>query len=222
MKRLARAFTIPELLVSVLISSMAVLMVFKLMSLMQSYWFIGTVNLNQLQEARLAINYLRRDFAAACPRFSPQDPIKIMKELRRDPIRFDMGAVQGQNSAPIQVSKDGLTFFRYTFETVDGKSGTPVEQISYNFDKNSRILTRTTSSNVLVRFKGIQDVQFKVYVTRANPAVPLLSVKLTVFDEENAAKVKNATSLDISTTVSSSFMAGCLNHPSWNFTTLQE
>ncbi|MDD3002112.1 MAG: hypothetical protein PHF29_10195, partial [Candidatus Riflebacteria bacterium] len=63
-----RAFTLVEISISIVIAIGVFFSVYRFLSNTRQQYMYGTVNLQNLQEARLAINSLRRDFSCACPK----------------------------------------------------------------------------------------------------------------------------------------------------------
>lgn len=215
----AKGFTTVELLVSIVIASMAILLVTRMVSLMQNYWFVGTVNLSHLQEARLAIDYLRRDFAGACPQLNASDSRALLESTRLMPLTLTSEAIKSATTAPILVQPHSLIFTRFIFQSSGNGNPPLTEQVTYDFNPDSRTLTRTVPGREKI-FKNIASASFQVYVTEANPRVPILYVWLKIHDiadlKNNAPKTE---ALELTTSISSSFLAGNLNFPAWNFET---
>jgi type II secretory pathway pseudopilin PulG len=216
-----RAFTMVELLVGFLIFSMVLMMVNQFISAIRRGYMHGTVNLERLEEARLAISYLRRDFTSASPTLSEKDPAKIRRFFLKCP--FDLGGkpVTGFKSSPIQVSDSSITFYRFTFESSDGNQAPKVFPVSYEFNKNAQTLTRTTPDGQKV-FDGFRNVVFKCYVHKNSPEIPLLHVEFEVFEEKERKHEEQGKPLTLSATIGSVFVTDSLKNPVWNFTTFQQ
>ncbi|HAE38832.1 MAG TPA: hypothetical protein DCG57_09365, partial [Candidatus Riflebacteria bacterium] len=72
-----RGFTFVETAMSVGIALVVFLMIYRFMSSTRQHYMYGTVNLQNLQEARMAINYLRRDFSCATPYIGGQGQVNF-------------------------------------------------------------------------------------------------------------------------------------------------
>lgn len=138
-----KAFTMIELMIGLAILCMVLTGVHSIFSYIRSQYMHGTVNLQSFEDARLAINHLRRDYSTACPYINykyDMDPtsdvseyystgiqndfIKLQK-MRRDV--FDIGSDKGIGEAdkngeksfteafPIQIVKDSDGSVQMTF-----------------------------------------------------------------------------------------------------------
>ena len=89
-----RGITLLELAVTILLGSLVVGIAFGFLSRVRSLYSHGTVNLQNLQDAQLAINSIRRDFFSACPFFGQKvetlAEFQIYEKTRRRV--FDFGA----------------------------------------------------------------------------------------------------------------------------------
>ncbi|NLI76474.1 MAG: hypothetical protein GX442_08535 [Candidatus Riflebacteria bacterium] len=171
----------------------------------------STIDLQNLQEARLAVTALRRDFAAAGPVFAGADSQRDRERLRRAPLRRHSGQALTGQSTPILVGERELIFQRFR---PGGSAGDPpaVEPVRYGFDPGTGHLTRTTPGQTTV-FTGIRDATFKVYTQPANPEVPLLWVRLEV--RQTAPGFASGPTLALTTTLRSTMAADLANHPEW-------
>ncbi len=222
MRRTTRGFTMIELLMSLLIAAGAILIMFRLIAVMQDYFLVGSVNLNQLQEARMALDYLRRDYLSACPYLPKTVPAAVFERCRRDPFYFAdaPGAVKPQTQ-PVEIRKNEISFYRFTDTVADGTLEAKVEPVTYSLDPSSGDLLRSTPNQV-VRFHGFQEIEFAPYVTADNPRIPVLWVRLSILDAADAAKIKHPKPLSLSTTIGSAFTDSVLQHPDWHYTTTQQ
>lgn len=222
MKRLtARSrpgFTMVELVFAILFAGMSLAMMFRLVSFLQKNYAVGTVSLNQMQEARLALSYLRRDFGSASPYFLASDTVKT----RMNPVKLDAAPIGDPNkSSPIQITPNELVFYRFVFDNPTGTMTTSLEQVNYSFDAAAKTLTRRTPS-ATVSFSSIKNVHFGVYVHKANPNVPILNVKLEVLDDKTPGALQNAAPLELCTSITSAFMNSNLNNPAWSYSPYQQ
>lgn len=213
------AFTMIEMVMSVAVALVVFLLIYKLMSSVSSHYQYGTVNLQNLQEARLAVNHLRRDFSSACPRFKDGGASadayiyvnKLRKYIFKDPPNW-----QAKYGDPIQITENGLSFFRFEF---DSGSNPTVEQVQYAFDPATKTLKRKYKGNER-SFKGFETVEFRLYTHMVNPAVPLLWVRLLIHEgKEMYGTAEIGKPLELTTTISSNFISSNLNHLTWNYET---
>ena len=179
---------------------------------------VGTVNLNQMQEARLALSYLRRDFGSASPYFLASDTVKV----RMNPIKLDSTPISDPyKSSPIQITPTELVFYRFIFDNPIGTMTTTLEQVTYTFDSSAKTLTRRTP-NSSVSFTSIKNVNFGIYVHKANPNVPILNVRLEVLDEKTPGSPQNIAPLELCTSITSAFMNSNLNNLAWSYSPYQQ
>ncbi|MFZ2957192.1 MAG: hypothetical protein WA705_09900 [Candidatus Ozemobacteraceae bacterium] len=171
-----------------------------------------TVHLRNLQEARLAVSTLRRDFFCSCPVFSKSDTGQDRERIRRQPIQSLTAGAVSVKSMPISVGEEELVFYRNSKD----RNISSVEPVRYSFDKSTGSLTRATPKQTTV-FHGLQSVKFKVYVEQANPTVPLLWVHLEIRQSEPG--VATGPLLVLSTTMASVQAADTVNHPEWHLLT---
>ncbi len=214
-----RAVTIAELAVGLLLISLLVGAISNVIRHVRAMFMRGTVDLQNLQEGRLAINYLRRDFSCACPRFSASDDSTMLEKTRRLPILPGNDSIDGKKTASIQIGDNGIQFYRFSFETTDLDPLPTIELVKYSYDPGNRILTRTSPSR-MVEFKGIKGISFRVYSHETNPKIPMLWVKLEIQDEEAGKDLGKP--LEITTSLSSSFLESEVNYPYWYFRAFQE
>ncbi|HOY67253.1 MAG TPA: hypothetical protein PLP29_10200 [Candidatus Ozemobacteraceae bacterium] len=213
------AFTLVEMIASMAVAFFIFLLIYKLLAGVRSHYMYGTVNLQNLQDARLAINYLRRDFASACPRFKSvtgaSDGYLYVNRLRKN-IFKDPPAWDPRYGDPIQVTPNGVAFFRFEF---DAGARPNVEQVQYQFDAATKTLKRKYRGAERV-FRGFETVEFRVYTHMVNPGVPLLWVRLLIHEGQQMYGSTNiGKPLELTTTISSNFVSSSLNHLTWNYET---
>jgi hypothetical protein len=216
-----RAFTMVELLVGFLIFTLVLMMVNQFVSTIRQGFMHGTVNLERLEKARLAISYLRRDFTSASPILSEKDPSKIRRFFLKCPFELGGKPVTGFKSSPIQVSDSSIIFYRFSYDSSDGTQAPKVFPVSYEFKKNTQTLTRTTPDSQK-EFDGFRNVVFKCYVHKNSPEIPLLHVEFEVFEEKDQKQKEQGKPLTLSATIGSVFVTDSLKNPFWNFTTFQQ
>lgn len=218
-KKRKSGFTFVELSISVGIALIAFLMIYKFLSSTRHHYLYGTVNLQNLQEARLAINYLRRDFSGACPKI--EEPTDKAGYIDLQKARKQIFSTRSWNAAAskcelIQIDPVTLLFCRYSYNSPTEKL--MVEEIKYEFDASAKTLLRQGSDGKVKRFSGIEDVEFKIYVHQVNKGVPILWVRLKIHEGENLYGSENiGSALELTTSISSPFLASSVNNKYWRF-----
>lgn len=211
--------TLVELLMAITLFLIVLGAVLHVTSMIRSMTSRGTISLQNLQEARLAISALRRDFLTACPVFSEKDTPRARELLRRDPVRPGATAPVTGQSIPILVSDRELAFHRFVFDPSAGAGPPAIEPVRYTYEPVAERMIRITPRLTTV-FRGIRAVSFLVYAQQANPEVPLLWVNLEVRQE--LAGVATGPTLALSTTVHSAMTADLKNHPEWYLLTARQ
>ena len=204
-----------EMTVSVSIALVAFLMIYKFMSSSRHHYMYGTVNLQNLQEARLAINFLRRDFSCACPRFEEggagnfQSIQKLQKQV------FDTGTVIPDAKGDlILITDQGIAFHRFRFDSPDVFP--VVERVTYDYDPTTKTLTRRSEDGRVNSFTGFDNVQFKLYTHQVNKKIPILWVSLKIHEGENIyGSEKVGTELELTTSITSPYISSNLSNLSW-------
>ncbi|MBF0547872.1 MAG: hypothetical protein HQM08_25765 [Candidatus Riflebacteria bacterium] len=218
-----RAFTLVEILMSVFLAAFLLFSVYKLWGWVRFNFMYGTVNLQNLHSAQMIINNLRRDFSSSCPKISSRDNYFTRETIRRK--IFNVVAPPA-NSKAIDIDPSGkrLFFHRFVFDGDSLNSMPKIETIEYVFDPVKRILRRT-SANKTTEFDGLDDVFFKVYVHELNPNVPILWVKFMVNEGKGihyAGGSEIGKPLEITTSITSSFIDSNISNLSWHFESVHE
>lgn len=219
MKRNRYGITFVELAISLGVGLMALLMIYQFMSSTRQHYMFGTVNLQNLQEARLAINYLRRDFSSACPRIdepnlSPGGYVDLQKIRKQMFVSASVPA--GAGGDLLQVLPQGLLFHKFAFGASDHNPR--VELVRYEFDSAARVLTRLSENGHIQTFSGIEEVEFRLYTHRLNPQVPILWVRLKVHEGGSVSKAGEiGSALEITTSIASSFIVSSVKNKFWRY-----
>ena len=213
-----KAITFVEIMVCLLIASIVFSVIFNFLSTTNRNYMYGLVNLQNLQNARLAINYLRRDFVASCPRIDDPEKDKsngyINLQKIRNQLFFDNKNINGGEL--MHIATHSISFHKYVFGSTD--KNPQVELITYEFDPDSETLTRTSKTRGTKVFTGIEDVHFALYVHKINPNAPLLWVKLRTHEAKNMYNNdKIGKALEITTTISSAFVNSSLKNKYWRY-----
>ena len=218
-RRDGRGFTLIETLASVVVGLVLLFFVYKFLSGARFNFLYGTVNLQNLHDAQMAINYLRRDFSSSCPLLSSRDPYITREQVRRQIFNVVGMAPTQSKLIEIDPGTHRLFFHRFNFNTGVQNATPTVEPIEYIFDGAKRTLTRTGGGRKIT-FDGFDDVSFKVYVHELNPRIPVLAVKLVV--NEGRGNQYNAREgvgrpLELTTSITSGFIDTNINNLTWNY-----
>lgn len=219
------AITFVEMMVAVVVASLVFGVAYNFMSDTRHNYMYGTVNLQNLQEARLAINYLRSDFASACPLFVDPDETGSGGYQNLQKVRKQL-FVTGDNGNDLkgelmQVHQNGILFHKFVYGSYGEKPR--VEAVAYTFDGASKTLIRQSQSKGTKNFSGFENVEFALYTHEINPGVPVLWVKFRIHESSNmfgSDKIGNA--LELTTTISSPFVSSSLNNKYWRYETGHE
>lgn len=218
-------FTFVELLVAIALAVLLFMMAYNLMSGTRAHYQHGTVNLQNLQEARMAINYIRRDFSSAAIGIE-QGVANITSIQQAKLCMFQV---------PDWADKDGITLIQLSAENdsssiklprfvFDSNAITPqLEIVAYTHDAQSLTLCRQVISAdgkvvSTKNFSGILEVKFSIYTHRLNPNVPFLWVKLLVHEGLSGSK-EYGTPLALTASISSPFITSLAKHRDWRFET---
>ena len=213
-KKKNKGFTLAETAVAIGMAAALIILVMKMASIIRGDVAKGTVDLQNLQEARLVINSLRRDFACATPIYDVSEKRKIIDEVRADPIMFIDSFKKAQNSRPIIVNSNQISFCK---TSLDSANNPVLEFIDYIFDPVSKTLFRRSmldkdNSNTK-SFNGIEAIKFDVYYHPLKDDVPMLLVQMILKTKEG-----NLTrELPLTTTISSSMVSQDIDNLDWNW-----
>lgn len=212
-----RGFTMIEMMVSLAIAMLAFLMIYRFMSGTRHHFMYGTVNLQNLQEARLAINYLRRDFSSACPML--EDSMTTGNEETQRILKHTFVTPSWPEASPkglMQVLPTLLSFYKFEFDP--GGAKPKVQQIIYEFDPSEKALVRNSEDGRTVKFTGFESVEFGIYTHQLNPSVPILWAKFRIHEGKNIYGSEDiGSALELTTSVSSPFITSYANNKSWRF-----
>ena len=214
-----------ELMVCIIITAILFKLVYDFMANTRHNYMYGVVNLQNLQETRLAINYLRRDFSSACPKFAdpnedPQNGFVNLQKARKQ-LFITKNTGEGIPGELIQIHQKGLLFHKYIYGSSNEKPR--VETITYQYDNSSKTLVRTSETKGTKVFSGIKDVDFALYTHELNPNVPLLWVNLKVQESGNMYGSDGiGKTLELTTTISSSFINSSQNNKYWRYETAHQ
>lgn len=214
-----QGMTFVELSVSVGIALVVFLMIYRFLSSTRHHYMYGTVNLQNLQEARLAVNYLRRDFSCACPRIEDPDVSGYVNLQKvRNQVFVTSSWPSSGDGELIQIYPHGLLFHKFAFGSPDEKPR--VELIRYEFDQAARTLIRHSQDGRIQKFSGFEDVEFQLYAHQLNPKVPVLWARFKVHEGENIyGKDSIGKELELTTSITSPFITSSVNNKYWRYET---
>ncbi|MBI3038112.1 hypothetical protein HYY75_03530 [bacterium] len=219
------AFTAIELVISIGVAIVAFSLIYTFLSRTRFHFMHGSVNLANLQEARMAINYLRRDFAAAVPFIAKSANYGTLERVRRFVFSTGVWKPLEAEGELIQVEPTKLSFHRFIFEPSEKQSETrfpKVELVKYDFDSSKGELHRSVNSGKPQVFRGFENVEFKIYVHYEIRNVPVLWVKLVLNEGKDipyGGQKGMGKPLEVTTSITSQFINSTLNNLYWNYET---
>lgn len=214
-----KGMSLVEMIISFFIAVFAMLMIYHFLSGTRMHFMHGTVNLQNLQEARLAINYLRRDFKSATPFLANPNASYELHEAALRQLFSTPSTPNIQGSQLMQVQQSNLRIFTFVFGD-DGEQPL-IQEVTYEFDAPSKTLTRR-SLGAVSHFKGFEEVSFRLYTHEVNPNVPLLWVSFKIHEGESIYGTEDiGTAMELTTTIASPFAASAITHPYWRNETSQ-
>ncbi|MBP5470959.1 MAG: hypothetical protein J6Z11_17150, partial [Candidatus Riflebacteria bacterium] len=144
-------FTLVEVAIAVGMAAALLAFAMKMTSSVRGDVAKGTVNLQNLQNARKVINYLRRDFICAIPTYDHNESMEITDEVRAEPMVYVAGAYDNaHNTKPIMVSKHDVFFSKKEF---DSSRNVVIKAVQYTFDPTNHTLIRGTNNGSNKVFK---------------------------------------------------------------------
>lgn len=207
-------FTLVETLIGVLLVSLLLTVTFKVFSFINTQRSRGSVDLQELQGARYAINYLRRDFRCAAPLIPRTATLAQKKNAVRMPAIEAKSFVKSDETVPILISDSEIHFFRQLYTTPDLTTTPATEEIIYHIDRDRKCLVRLSAGKEQA-FPEIKGARFELYGHPLKPEIPMLLVTL-VIDADTKESGTNRNFLELTTTISSSVANQNINNPSWN------
>lgn len=214
--RRAKGVTLVETLMGIVVSCILLTVVFKFYGSVLFQFRQGFVNLQNFQDAHIAISWLRKDFATSAPfLFSKEGKDgQALRDTLRVPIDLIGERSLGKNQK-IAISDDMIIFHHFVNPAFSQSAVLEMEEITYLFDRQQKTLVRKTNSGTKV-FKGFKNVLFKCYVHSLNSEIPLLWVKFVLDHGETPEGGKAGSALELTTTISSAFITDATNVKFWN------
>jgi prepilin-type N-terminal cleavage/methylation domain-containing protein len=209
-----QGFTLVEAMIGMMLVSALMTMSYKVFSYITLQRSRGSVDLQELQGARHAINYLRRDFRCAAPVFADAATLEQRKKAYRNPVIEAKSLNKGANTVPIVVSDNEIHFFRHLYDTPESVSKPKVEEVNYHMDGARKCLVRSAAGKERV-FSDIKGARFELYAHPLKPEVPMLLVTL-IIDADLKDKGGGRTFFELTTTISSAVANQNINNPYWH------
>ncbi len=208
-------FTLIEALIGFLIVSLLGGAAYKVFSYIVIQRNRGSVDLEELQGARTAINFLRRDFRCATTLIDDNATLTQRKKARKLPVSESKNFDKKQNFVPIVVSDSEIHFFKQTYETPLLAVKPTTEQVNYRIDKARNCLVRTEVGTEKI-FADIKDVRFELYSHPLDQQTPMLLVTMKI-DAGKGGHDNQNRFFELTTSLCSSVSNHNLNYEFWNF-----
>ncbi len=207
-------FTLVEAMIGMMLVSALLTMSYKVFSYINLQRSRGSVDLQELQGARHAINYLRRDFRCAAPVFSDAATLEQKKNSMRNPVVEAKTFKKGANTVPIVISDNEIHFFRHLYDTPEAIAKPKVEEVNYHMDGARKCLVRSAAGKERV-FSDIRGAKFELYAHPLKPEVPMLLVTL-IIDADLKDQGGGRNFFELTTTISSAIANQNINNPFWH------
>ena len=210
LRKKIKGFTLVESIIAIGMASALIILVMKLSSAIRGDVVKGTVDLQNLQDARLVINSLRRDFTCAMPYYDPSDKQEDIDSVRNNPVWYaETYTDSSKKSKPIIIYKYHLNFVKPVY---DSSGNLNMEEITYVFDGMNKTLIRHSSISGDKHFKGMDNIEFGLYYHPVETDIPMLLVSMTIRTTE-AGETKT---LPLTTTMCSNIVNKDIVNLDWN------
>ncbi len=214
MTRKSRGFTLVEAMIGMMLVSALLTMSYKVFTYINMQRSRGSVDLQELQGARHAINYLRRDFRCAAPVFADAATIEQKKKAMRNPVVEAKAFNKTGNAVPVVIADSEIHFFRHLYETPETAALPKVEEVNYHMDGARKCLVRSAAGKEQV-FSDIRGARFELYAHPLKPEIPMLLVTL-IIDADLKDKGGGRNFFELTTTISSAVANQNINNPYWH------
>ncbi|MBR4328240.1 MAG: type II secretion system protein [Candidatus Riflebacteria bacterium] len=205
-----KGFTLVESIIAIGMAAGLIILVMKISSVIRGDVAKGTVDLQNLQDARLVINSLRRDFTCAMPNYDFSDTQEAIDAVRNNPVLYTETYNDGsKKSKPIIIHKYHLNFVKPVY---DSGGNLTREEIYYVFDNVNKTLIRHSSVSGDKHFKGMDSIEFGLYYHPLESDVPMLLVSMIIRTTEGG----ETKSLPLTTTICSSIVNKDIVNLDWN------
>ncbi len=216
-----RGFTFVEAVIGILLATALMFTSYSVFSYVSKQRSRGSVDLQELQGARYAINYLRRDFRSATPQISDSATLSQKRKALRMPVVKASEFTIGNEAVPIVVSANEIHFFKHVYDTPEGAARPLTEQVNYSVhsyrenNEDKQCLMRSVAGQNIM-FKDVKGARFELYAHPLNPALPMLLVTLRINADQKNEKTGDHQFFEVTTTISSAITGPFINTPYWH------
>lgn len=206
-----RGVTLVEILIGTILAVMLIALSVGMIRFVRRHQSVGTSDLRELQDARLAISHLRRDFRSATINTESNVTLSKQRNLHRNPL-VQAGSWRAESGVtPIIVDRTSIQFFKQSFETDSTDKNPKLQQIMYQIDSSRNCLVRS-GPGFETAFTSIINADFRIYGHPLNKDVPVLLVKFDIMAED----LESHQNMEFVTTISSSVISQKINNLSWH------
>ncbi|RCK81552.1 MAG: hypothetical protein OZSIB_0686 [Candidatus Ozemobacter sibiricus] len=209
-----RGFTLVEAVIGMMLAATLLAICYRIFTHINRQRALGSVDLQELQGARFAINHLRRDFRSAVPRIARTASLAQKERAVRNPAVEARSYNRSPDVVPIVVAEGEIHFFRQVFDTPETTASPILEEVNYRIDPTRKCLVRTSAGKEQV-FPTIRGARFELYGHPLAAEIPMLLVTL-VIEATNKEGAGTTEMLEMTTTISSTVAAQNINQPSWH------
>jgi len=210
-----KGFTLVEAVIGVALATMLMFTAYQVFSYVSKQRSRGDVDLQELQGARYAINFLRRDFRSACPQIADKATLAQKRKALRMPIVEANAFNIGNEAVPVIISDGEIHFFKHLYNTPAGAAQPATEQVNYRIDNARKCLVRSVAGVETV-FKDIKAAKFELYAHPLSSALPMLLVTLRINADQKNEKTGDFKFFEMTTTISSAVTSPFINNPYWH------
>ncbi|OGK12522.1 MAG: hypothetical protein A2W80_19150 [Candidatus Riflebacteria bacterium GWC2_50_8] len=214
-------FTLVEAVVGIALATALLVTSYKVFTYISKQRSRGAVDLQELQGARYAINFLRRDFRSATPYIEDGATLVQQKKALRMPVVEANSFTIGNKAVPIVVGDKEIHFYKHLYNTPDTAVEALTEQVNYRIysyrehNEDKQCLMRSVAGQNTM-FKDIKDARFELYAHPLAPEVPMLLVTLRIDADEKKERTGGREFFELTTTISSAITSQAINNPYWH------
>ncbi|MBU1106329.1 MAG: hypothetical protein KKB51_06650 [Candidatus Riflebacteria bacterium] len=208
-------FTLVEAVVGIALATALMVFSYRVFTYIGMQRSRGAVDLQELQGARYAINYLRRDFRSAAPQIANTATLIQKKKALRMPMVEAHSFTIGNEAVPVIIDDAEIYFYKHLYSTPDSAREPSTEQVNYRIDGARKCLVRSVAGVEIV-FKDIKAAKFELYAHPLAPEVPMLLVTLRIDADQKDIKAGGREYFELTTTISSAITSQILNNPFWH------
>ena len=208
-------FTLVEAVIGIALATALMVVSYRVFTYIGIQRSRGAVDLQELQGARHAINYLRRDFRSAAPQIAKTATLTQKKKALRMPVVEAHSFTIGNEAVPIIIDDAEIYFFKHLYSTPDSAKEPATEQVNYRIDSAHKCLVRSVAGVETV-FKDIKGAKFELYAHPLAPEVPMLLVTLRIDADQKKERTGGREYFELTTTISSAITSQIINNPYWH------